>query len=274
MSPEVLFGLYSVAAAALFFTAGRLANYTRQTLALRDAYARAVEERERTVHARSERDSLEKRLQTMPALAAELEERWTEIGRCRQRVAEVEARLVDAVDPETVKALRADVATRGKLLAACELRALSLEQQNASLRASHVARTAPAVEPHRVRTALPAAARSSHGGTLEALVERVSALGDVRSAVIADDLGLVVVSHGELGDEVAVIGSLLGRAAIQAQRLLPLGTIECLTIEDDQRQVLGVNPLGREDLTLVTLTSGGGLDHRAVRKLIEDGPDA
>jgi predicted regulator of Ras-like GTPase activity (Roadblock/LC7/MglB family) len=290
MSPEVLFGLYSVAAAALFFTAGRLANHRRQTIALREAYARAGEERERTVRARSERDSLEKRLHDVPALAAEVDERRAEIARWRQRVTEVEARLHGAGDPEILKALRADVAAKGTLLAACEQRAQNLEQQNASLRAHLAAQATLAAAPHphaenarpttqvgmapraRVRTPLPEAGQPSRAGALGALVERVSALGDVRSAVIADDLGLVVVSHGELGDEVAVIGSILGRAAIQAQRLLPLGAIERLTIEDDQSQVLMVHPLGIEDLTLVTLAVSGGLDPRVVSKLIEEGP--
>jgi predicted regulator of Ras-like GTPase activity (Roadblock/LC7/MglB family) len=259
---------------------------------LQQARTRGAEERERTARGQSERDSLEQRLQRVPVLEAQLEEGRMEVTRWRQRLADVEARLAETADPQTEKTLRQDLAVKVQLLAAREERVRALEEQNASLRDEFAAAADLRAERDRLhaenaelrahgfaaspavnaRRAPSASGRQSRGGVLQALVERVSALGDIRSAVVADDLGLVVASHGELGDEVAAVGALLCRAGLQAQRVLPLRTVERITVEDDLRLVLMVRPLGMDDLALVTLGVGASPDPLQVNKLIEEGP--
>jgi hypothetical protein len=99
------------------------------------------------------------------------------------------------------------------------------------------------------------------GDVLQALVDGVSGSAEIRSAVVADDLGLVVASHGELSDEVAAVGALFGRAGLQAQKVLPLHKVQRVTVEDDRNVTLTLRPLQTDesvegDLALITLQVG------------------
>jgi hypothetical protein len=110
--------------------------------------------------------------------------------------------------------------------------------------------------PLRVR-----AAGHKAGDVLQALVDGVSGSAEIRCAVVADDLGLVVASHGELPDEVAAVGALFGRAGLQAQKVLPLHKVQRVTVEDDQNVTLTLRPLQTDesvegDLALITLAVG------------------
>jgi transposase-like protein len=105
------------------------------------------------------------------------------------------------------------------------------------------------------------AAGHKAGDVLQALVDGVSGSAEIRCAVVADDLGLVVASHGELPDEVAAVGALFGRAGLQAQKVLPLHKVQRVTVEDDQNCTLTLRPLQTDesvegDLALITLAVG------------------
>jgi hypothetical protein len=105
------------------------------------------------------------------------------------------------------------------------------------------------------------AAGHKAGDVLQALVDGVSGAAEIRCAVVADDLGLVVASHGELGDEVAAVGALFGRAGLQAQKVLPLHKVQRVTVEDDRNVTLTLRPLVTDesvegDLALITLAVG------------------
>jgi hypothetical protein len=111
------------------------------------------------------------------------------------------------------------------------------------------------------------AAGHKAGDVLQALVDGVSNQKEVRCAVVADDLGLVVASHGELGDEVAAVGALFGRAGLQAQKVLPLRKVQRVTVEDDQNVTLTLRPLETDDsvegdLALITLAVGAAGDRQ------------
>jgi hypothetical protein len=109
------------------------------------------------------------------------------------------------------------------------------------------------------------AAGHKAGDVLQALVDGVSGSAEIRCAVVADDLGLVVASHGELGDEVAAVGALFGRAGLQAQKVLPLHKVQRVTVEDDQNVTLTLRPLLTDgsmegDLALITLAVGSSTE--------------
>jgi len=109
------------------------------------------------------------------------------------------------------------------------------------------------------------AAGHKAGDVLQALVDGVSGQAEIRCAVVADDLGLVVASHGELGDEVAAVGALFGRAGLQAQKVLPLHKVQRVTVEDDQNCTLTLRPLQTDesvegDLALITLAVGSSVE--------------
>jgi predicted regulator of Ras-like GTPase activity (Roadblock/LC7/MglB family) len=105
------------------------------------------------------------------------------------------------------------------------------------------------------------AAGQKAGDVLQDLVDRVSRAAGVRCAVVADDLGLVVASQGELSEEVAAVGALFGRAGLQAQSVLPLHKVQRVTVEDDRNVTLTLRPVQTDEgdsgeLALITLATG------------------
>jgi hypothetical protein len=238
---------------------------------LAEARLRADQARARIGRGQSEREELAQQLQRLPALEAELDERRTELERWPQRLADLEGRLAAAgVLEQTV---RQELAVAEQRLEIGEQRLRQLEEENASLRA--VPRDQVCTESaelrargsSRLRLRQPAA---TAGNRLQALIEQVRGLGDFRSAVVADDLGLVVASQGELADEVAAVGALFGQAALQAQRELPLRTVQRVIVEGERGLVLAVRPIrlqGDVDLSLVTLGVGAPPDVRQLSQL-------
>ncbi len=68
---------------------------------------------------------------------------------------------------------------------------------------------------------------------LDQLAAQLLQVPPVRAAVIADDLGLVISSQGSHGDELAALGALFNRACSEARRILPLGAIQRIALEDE-----------------------------------------
>jgi predicted nucleic acid-binding Zn-ribbon protein len=282
------------------------ASNARLATDLREAQTRETEARTRGTAGKNERDLLEVRLRGLTALQAELaalqgqlETGRQEVHSLRHQLADSEARLkAAATNPETEQTLRQDLAVKTQAVAAHEHRVKHLEEENAHLQQELKGVGALGAERDRMldeiaelragqfaarpRKNIPAVALrpggNTAGGVLQSLVEQVSSLGDVRCSVIADELGLVVASHGELAEEVAAAGALFGRAALQAQSVLPLRNVQRVTVEDDQNVILGLRPLrtdagtGSEDLVLITLAVGAGPDPRQVAQIIDGDP--
>jgi hypothetical protein len=255
------------------------------------------EARKKAEEALATREELESRAARAGTLETELEERRMEIHRWRDKVTESEARLATAVHPETEASLRQDLSIRSQQLDDAIRRVKTLEEENATLRQDVSVSSGLAVErdhlksenaelranqfaskrPTGSRPVALAGGGLTPGGVLQTLVEKVSRLGDIRCAVIADDLGLVVAAHGELSEEVAAVGALFARAGLQAQHVLPLHNVQRVTVEDDQNVQLSLRPLRTDgvkdaELSLITLAVGGGPDPRLVNKLIDEGP--
>ena len=282
---------------------------TEEQLKLRDAEAtrfrRALEEVQGQASQdatgwQKQRADLEERVAKLPRLEAELEQRRVEIARWRQEIKEVESQLARAPAPQTEQTLRQDLAVKSQLLAAAERRLVDLEIDNARLRQEVGSATSLREERDRLRSenaqlrakafaaggapiaTLPVrhptpVAGTRRGDLFQAFVNQVSKLGDVRCAVVADELGLVVASHGDLSDEVAAVGALFARAGGKAIEVLPLRNVHHVTIEDDQRVALTLHPLptkdGKEsDLALITLGVGAALDAHTLTRLINEGP--
>jgi hypothetical protein len=262
--------------------------------ALEDEEARAGQEAARS---KAERSELEERLGRVPRLEAELEQRHQEVHRWRQEVKEAEAQLAKAVSPETEHTLRQDLSVKSQLLQAQADRLRDLENENAQLRQEVAGVAVVRAERDRLRTetaqlrarefaARPAAVTArtvavpkgaKRGDVFQAFVDQVSRLADVRCAVIADELGLVVASHGEMSDEVAAVGALFARAGSKAIEVLPLRNVHQVTVEDDQKVALNLRPLQTSDgvdsdLTLITLGVGAAPDSLLVNRLINEVP--
>jgi hypothetical protein len=99
----------------------------------------------------------------------------------------------------------------------------------------------------------------TRGAALQALVENEIGSGRAKSAVIADELGLLVVSSGvvdQYGDALAAFGAYLADFGTKTRDLLPLCALRQVVVRDDRDTTLTVQPLAADDagLALVTLT--------------------
>lgn len=256
MNPQIALWLASAAGAALFFVAGLLIGRGRNAPARPVVAATTAE--------LTPPPALESDLRTLrQQLATAREEHAREQATAQQTARDIRA-VQDHVERLRIDLMRAqkqgsdlDTDNQTKLRELNEVRT-QLQRMRQELAAAKAASQPPARTPLTVQ-----AAGHKAGDVLQALVDRVSGSAGVRCAVVADDLGLVVASHGELGDEVAAVGALFGRAGLQAQKVLPLRKVQRVTVEDDQDVTLTLRPLQTDesvegDLALITLAVGGG----------------
>lgn len=98
----------------------------------------------------------------------------------------------------------------------------------------------------------------ARGAALQQLVENEIGSGRAKSAVIADELGLLVVGSGvveQYGDALAAFGAYLADFGTKTRDLLPLCALRQVVVRDDRDTTLTVQPLAADDagLALVTL---------------------
>ena len=110
----------------------------------------------------------------------------------------------------------------------------------------------------RKRSERPASI-STRGNALQSIVDTETETGRAKSAVIADELGLVVAASGlvhEYGDALAALGAYLADVGTKTRDVLPLHEVRQVVVRDDHDMTLTVRPLATEDpgLALVTLT--------------------
>jgi predicted nuclease with TOPRIM domain len=286
---------------------GRLANVLDQHRAAEAAT------REALARAEDQRGELEQGARKIRDLEGALENLRIERKRLNQRQQELEVRLKE-LDPEAEATLRHDLALAREtarsnedkvqrleeantaLLRQVEAQAhhakqvTALERENAELRMRVMAADLGHVQPKRngvnggngngngSHPARPAGAPAAGGGSFQALVDKVGDLEPVRSAVIADELGLVVASHGTHGEELAAIGALFARSSSEARKVLPLDNLQRVILEDERNISVAIRPLrsfegGSADteLTLVTLAVGTEPDPSKVTRILNDG---
>jgi predicted regulator of Ras-like GTPase activity (Roadblock/LC7/MglB family) len=102
---------------------------------------------------------------------------------------------------------------------------------------------------------------STRADALQLIVDTETEVGGAKSAVIADELGLVVAASGlvhEYGDALAALGAYLADVGSKTRDVLPLREVRQVVVRDDHDMTLTVRPLAAEDpgLALVTLAVG------------------
>src|SRR5262249_26359036 len=93
----------------------------------------------------------------------------------------------------------------------------------------------------------------SRGDALQTIVDRETRRERIHSAVIADELGLVVVSSGgsaEFGDALAAFGAYLAEVGQKTCDVLPLHEVREVVVRDDHDVTLTVSPIEVVDTTL------------------------
>jgi predicted regulator of Ras-like GTPase activity (Roadblock/LC7/MglB family) len=99
---------------------------------------------------------------------------------------------------------------------------------------------------------------STRGNALQLIVDKETETGGAKSAVIADELGLVVAASGlvhEYGDALAALGAYLADVGTKTRDVLPLHELRQVVVRDVHDMTLTVRPLAADDpgLALVTL---------------------
>jgi F0F1-type ATP synthase membrane subunit b/b' len=114
--------------------------------------------------------------------------------------------------------------------------------------------------PRRIPRATPAPIpdSASRSDVFQSILENETRNDHVHSAVIADELGLVVASTGEYGDALAAFGAYLAEVGAKTREVLPLNALRQVTVRDDHNVTLTVRPLenAESNLALVMLTIG------------------
>jgi predicted regulator of Ras-like GTPase activity (Roadblock/LC7/MglB family) len=110
--------------------------------------------------------------------------------------------------------------------------------------------------PARQRTPTPTL--SATGRALQTIVDTEMRLGRAKSAVIADELGLLVAASSatnEYNEALAALGAYLADVGSKTRDILPLRNLRQVTVCDDHDVTLTVRPLATDDpgLALVTL---------------------
>ena len=182
---------------------------------------------------------------------------------------------IDARDRELAAPSEAGGYELGAARALAEARLASLaevQEENARLRGevAEIAQLRAQIEALRAEVARLSAAgyiaRSAHEDTVKSgvtacgpqpLVDRLGAAAHVRSAVIADEMGFVVASHGELADVLGAFGTFLADAAARATVNLPVG------------EVREVRLRGENDVTICAHRTLGEQGPKLVLTLVE-----
>lgn len=263
MTPLVWSWLLSSIGAALFFAAG--AAYTTRRVVRIGA------------DAESQRDALERELAQRTAERQQLF-RELEIERSA-RLAQPEQAVKDEKDMTSLTAagllqelaiareqlsrrdsqieeLRQDTAQLRSMehdLAQAKRDIESLNEQNRLLRSQ-----AFVSKPVVPRPKVPTPTFATTGSALQKIVDTETRTGRAKSAVIADELGLLVAASsgsGEYNDALAALGAYLADVGNRTQDILPLRKLQQVIVRDDQDVTLTVRPLATDDpgLALVTL---------------------
>ncbi|HEX4353687.1 MAG TPA: hypothetical protein VHZ95_12245 [Polyangiales bacterium] len=129
-----------------------------------------------------------------------------------------------------------------------------LAEQTRSLRAEAYA----SHRPPTIRRSERPATISTRGNALQLIVDDETEHRGARSAVIADELGLLVAASGvgiEYGEALAAFGAYLADVGTRTRDMLPLQELRQVVVRDDHDMTLTVRPLATEDpgLALVTL---------------------
>jgi hypothetical protein len=242
------------------------------------ADARAEELSDRLVRASEEASSLRHRVNMLDRQTKLLREslkqgRPAGEGRMRRDLEEAEemrARLRDVVDKlERVSLPPPGDAPRSVRPAADDSAVLRdeiarLASENRTLRAQALGSLPPRQPPARE------GAPEVDLAIYEALLQRLSNVAGLRSAVLADEVGSVVLGHGDLAENLAAFGAYIRDASGRTERLLPLEGVDEVEIRDTAGMVLSTRAVSQPgSLSIVLLASAEGA-FAAAKKLIDD----
>ena len=115
------------------------------------------------------------------------------------------------------------------------------------------------------RTTMPMEAMSGDiTDSLKAYTANETAIG----LVLADAAGLPVVHSGEYAEEVAAVAAHITKLSAATAKLLPMGSLARLTMEDVEARTVTIFPLASEQLLLALLSDGAPHDEGALAEVM------
>jgi hypothetical protein len=105
------------------------------------------------------------------------------------------------------------------------------------------------------------------------VVDRVAAVGGIRGAVLADEVGSVLLGRGELADGLAAFGAYIRDASSRTERLLPIESVMEIDIRDRKGMVLSTRVVtpGPGTLSVVFLGTLGNAVN-AAKRIVDESP--
>ena len=178
-------------------------------------------------------------------VSAELEQ---ELASTKESLRARDAELHD------LRAMRAKLQTVEGQLSKAQTEVTRLAEEARTLRS----RAFKASEPTPDAAAARKRAVDSKGHVLQALVDAEVQTGRAKTAVIADELGLLVAAGGvteDYAESLAAVGSYLVDISVKLQDMLPMCAISQVIVRDDQDLTVSARPLPLDQpgLSLVTM---------------------
>lgn len=172
----------------------------------------------------------------------------------------------DAEELSDTRAMQERLQSVETELAAAQRFVARLTEEARGLRA----RAFKASEPPAEAPEKPKRAIDSRGHVLQALVDAEVKTGRAKTAVIADEFGLLVASSGVTGEydePLAALGAYLNDISVKLQDMLPLTAITQVIVADDQAMSLSMRPLPLDEPGLALVTLGEDKELRATTEL-------
>jgi myosin heavy subunit len=161
-----------------------------------------------------------------------------------------------------LRAMRAKLHEVEGQLAQAQTAVSRLSDEARTLRARAFKVTGPAPEAPVLRTRQG----DSKGHMLQALVDAEVKTGRAKTAVIADELGLLVAASGvteEYAESLAAVGTYLVDIGVKLQDMLPICAIAQVIVRDDQDLTVSARPLPLDQPGLSLVTMGEDKDKLA-----------
>jgi hypothetical protein len=103
------------------------------------------------------------------------------------------------------------------------------------------------------------------------LIRRVGSVAGLRGAVVADEVGSLLVGSGDLAEALAAFGSYIKDASARTDRLLPLDGVEEVDIRDRAGMLLSTRVIAHASTELcVVLLGAADVSLAAAKKVVEE----
>lgn len=104
----------------------------------------------------------------------------------------------------------------------------------------------------------------------ESVIERLGSVAGLKCAVLADEVGSLVLGHGDLAENLAAFGAYIRDASARTERLLPLEGVEEVDIRDRAGMSLSTRVVLQHNSLSIVLLASADASLAAAKKVIDE----